>query len=343
MSLSDPNPPHMTPPLQHYSDSAPYWSPFPMSSEPFDDNSRFDSSSQFDHPQPPLKRPRNFDENPSSAAPYPRPNPSTNRGPSNIFFKTRMCAKFKMGTCRNGENCNFAHGIEDMRQPPPNWQEFVGGGREDDHRSSDNWDDDQKIIHKMKLCKKFYNGEECPYGDRCNFLHEGPSKFRDDAGRFRETSAICIGTSGVPVVQGNGNNQPEVPRSASLGVDPRADPRAATKTVYWKTKLCTKFEVTGHCPFRDKCHFAHGVAEIQTPVGLVEGEPPNMAQTALKNQQVLSSVPFPIGSTVDPMEQGQPKCLLKWKLNKKVNQIYADWLDDFPFLPNTPSKSESLD
>lgn len=262
MSLSDPGPPHMPPPPQHYSDSAAYWSQFPMSNDQFDPNSRFDSSSQLDHPQPPLKRPRNFDENPSSAAPYPRPNPSTNRGATNIFFKTRMCAKFKMGSCRNGENCNFAHGTEDMRQPPPNWQELVGA-REDDHRSSDNWDDDQKIIHKMKLCKKFYNGEECPYGDRCNFLHEGPSKFRDDSGRFRETSAICIGTSGLPMGQGNGNNQSEVGRAASSGLDPRV----TTKTVYWKTKLCTKFEVTGHCPFGDKCHFAHGAAGISSCSG----------------------------------------------------------------------------
>lgn len=31
-----------------------------------------------------------------------------------------------MGFCRNGENYNLAHGIENMRQPPPNWQELVG-------------------------------------------------------------------------------------------------------------------------------------------------------------------------------------------------------------------------
>lgn len=35
-----------------------------------------------------------------------------------------MC-KFKVSFCRNGENYNFADEIEDIRQPPPKWQELV--------------------------------------------------------------------------------------------------------------------------------------------------------------------------------------------------------------------------
>lgn len=92
----------------------------------------------------------------------------------------------------------------------------------------------------MKLCKKFYNGEECPYGDRCNFLHGGPSKFRDDSGRFRETSAICIRTSGMPAGQGNCSDQSEAKRAASSVVDPRVN----MKPVYGNTRLCTEFEIT---------------------------------------------------------------------------------------------------
>ncbi|GLJ43555.1 hypothetical protein SUGI_0906100 [Cryptomeria japonica] len=33
--------------------------------------------------------------------------------------------------------------------------------------------------------------------------------------------------------------------------------------MYWKTRICNKWETTGHCPFGDKCHFSHGVAELQ--------------------------------------------------------------------------------
>ncbi|GLJ46178.1 hypothetical protein SUGI_0972670 [Cryptomeria japonica] len=32
--------------------------------------------------------------------------------------------------------------------------------------------------------------------------------------------------------------------------------------MYWKTRICNKWETTGHFPFGDKCHFAHGVAEL---------------------------------------------------------------------------------
>lgn len=67
-----------------------------------------------------------------------------------------------------------------------------------------------------------------------------------------------------------------------------------------------------------------------------------MAQTALKPQQILSSEPCSRGTTLDPVEEGQAKkSLLKWKGNKKINQIYADWLDDFPLLQSTPGKPES--
>lgn len=256
MSFPDPSPFMMPPqPFGIGDEAVGYWSQFSVT------NDQFDSQSQYDSPNPPAKRPRNSEESQSNSGSLQsgnhRSNPPVNRGTTNIFFKTRMCAKFRMGTCRNGENCNFAHGMEDMRQPPPNWQELVGGReREDDHRSSENWDDDQKIIHKMKLCKKFYNGEECPYGNRCNFLHEDPAKFRDDSGKFRESTAICIGTT--PIGPGNGSNQSD----GSRPVNGILDARATVKPVYWKTKLCTKFETTGLCPFGDKCHFAHGLAGI---------------------------------------------------------------------------------
>ena len=155
-----------------------------------------------------------------------------------------------MGTCRNGENCNFAHGIEDMRQPPPNWQELVGV-RDEDRPPSGNWDDDKKLIHKMKLCKKYYNGEECPYGERCNFLHEDPAK-------FRECSAISIGTNGSPKSHMSGTNDSESNRTANnTGLDVVM---VNSKATFWKTKLCIRWETTGRCPFSDKCHFAHGQA-----------------------------------------------------------------------------------
>ncbi|EXB33953.1 Zinc finger CCCH domain-containing protein 39 [Morus notabilis] len=341
MSFSDPSSPFM-PSLQSYipgSDAINILPQFSMDNE--------GRNSDFDLQPPPYKRARNSEENQSNSLPFlPMntimipPNAPVNKGTTNIFFKTRLCAKFKMGMCRNGENCNFAHGSEDMRQPPANWQELVGLRGDEDRISSGNWDDDQKIIHRMKLCKKFYNGEECPYGDRCNFLHEDPSKYRDDSGRFRESSAISIGTS-----------EPSgICEDNKMVLNAGSDPlRGNVKPVYWKTKLCNKWEQTGHCPFGEKCHFAHGLADTQSALhklqassGRVEGEVPSYASISTK-PQVSAGDSLPNATTVAGFNedvQGK-KCLLKWKGPKKINRIYADWLDDLPLVHNLPSRVES--
>ncbi|GAV87138.1 zf-CCCH domain-containing protein [Cephalotus follicularis] len=332
MSFPEPPPPFMPPPPQPYGDDIGVWPQYPMNKY----DQQFDPHSQFDHHHPPPhKRPRNSEEEQMNSLPYPPlnsrnnpPNPPVFKGTTNIFFKTRVCAKFKQGACRNGENCNFAHGEADLRQPPPNWKELVGVGvgREED-RWTGNWEDDQRIIHRMKLCKKFYNGEECPYGDRCNFLHEEPGKFRDDLGGLRESSAISIGTNG------SATNHNEINRPVNNAV--------GTMKIYRKTKLCSKWE-TGQCPFGEKCNFAHGPAELQNPGGCIEWEVGNIGFDPTKPPfvpPVNDASPNSIASVPVVSEGGQAKkCLLKWKGPKKINCIYGDWLDDLPF---TPSQVES--
>ncbi|XP_058741283.1 zinc finger CCCH domain-containing protein 39-like [Vicia villosa] len=108
----------------------------------------------------------------------------------NILLKTCNCTKFGFGSCRNSENCNFAHGVEEIRQPPPIWKELVGPRTEEQLQLGGNWNDDQKIIHKINLCKKYCSGEECPYGDKCSFLHENPAKFRDDSWKKESYAAV---------------------------------------------------------------------------------------------------------------------------------------------------------
>ncbi|XP_022937467.1 zinc finger CCCH domain-containing protein 39-like [Cucurbita moschata] len=328
MSFNDIRGSVIPPPLHPYgaSDATGCWSQYPR-------NDLFDTQSQFEPQLPPFKRARNSEENLSRVQ-----NGPVNKGINNIFFKTRMCAKFKLGLCRNGANCNFAHGAEDMRQPPPNWQEIVGI-REDD-QSVSNWNDDQKIIQKMKLCRKFYNGEECPYGDRCNFLHEDPAKFRDDSGRFRESSAISIGTTVTPLMNGNDSSYSEPSRAVSCSAS-ASDSLRGNGNAFWKTKLCTKWEVTGHCPFGDKCHFAHGQSELQLSLGR-EGEVSNPALNINPVVVAMEASPSLAASVAtSPLPEGQAKpCLLKWKGPKKINRIYADWLDDLPLSPTSASKLE---
>ncbi|XP_010250023.1 PREDICTED: zinc finger CCCH domain-containing protein 39-like [Nelumbo nucifera] len=300
---------------------------------------------------PPFKKPRSSDDVPSGSSSFsnpppnprmPPPNPPANKGISRIFFKTRLCARFRAGTCPYGSNCNFAHGIEDIRKPPPNWQEIVAAHAHEEDRGAGNWDEDQRIITKLKLCKKFYNGEECPYGDRCNFLHEDPSKFREDSGRFRESSAISIGTIGSPGDNGAGFDQQEGHSSSNSSLDVN---RVNAKPVFWKTRICNKWETTGQCPFGDKCHFAHGQAELQKFGGQNEAESGNAGGSLSKPLpnpiQDVSPTKTGMGTTSKQQQVQSKKCLLKWKGPEKINRIYADWIDDLPLACNSPSKVES--
>lgn len=165
-----------------------------------------------------------------------------------MFFKTKLCCKFRAGVCPNISNCNFAHGIEELRKPPPNWQDIVaaheserGGGMmlepREEHQiptaSSPDPRSESQRSYKGRHCKKFYTEEGCPYGDTCTYLH-------DEQSRDRESVAISV----TPTVGRFGNN------AAGANLNPSN----------WKTRICNKWETTGYCPFGSKCHFAHGAA-----------------------------------------------------------------------------------
>ncbi|CAI8589582.1 unnamed protein product [Vicia faba] len=174
-----------------------------------------------------FKRLRMSDNNHSNTVMGPPPNRPT----GNIFFKTCICTRFCFGTCRNGENCTFAHGAHEIRQPPPNWQELVGLHTQEWLQLGGNSNDDQKIIHKMKLYKRYYNGQECPYGDNYNFLHQDPTEFRDDSWNTRESSAISSAISIRTCNHLEGNR---------VGTKP-------VRGTNWNTKICLKWINTGCC------------------------------------------------------------------------------------------------
>ncbi|CAO2818034.1 unnamed protein product [Amaranthus hypochondriacus] len=316
-----------------FCDSFPPFAPFPnginsMAVWPQFPYKQSGENSIFDHESPPMKRPKI-----SSNSQFPNQNhgthqmnPPVNQPNGKIFFKTRLCIKFEKGQCKNGENCNFAHGEEDLRKPPPNWQELIGSRMED---KMNNWEDDDKMISRKKLCWKFYNGEECPYGARCNFSHERPPKFWDNSTRFRDDHRECFSTS-IGTIRSSDQY------ANANGDAMRGNSRPA---VHWKTKLCTKFQVTGHCPFGDNCYYAHGQEEVLLP-----GDRPSETDESkthyvpLKCGSTMDIVPIPSKAyvAVASTQSVQPKNgFTKWKLNKKMNGIYGDWIDDQPLiLPN---------
>ncbi|XP_010925243.1 zinc finger CCCH domain-containing protein 39 [Elaeis guineensis] len=262
---------------------------------------------------PPFKRPRNWDGvplNPLAAIPAP-PNPPT-RGTNYMFFKTRLCQKFKTGSCPWGSNCNFAHGIEELRQPPPNWQELVAGERVNGN--------DRQRIHKNKICRKFYNGEVCPYGDRCTYLHVE-----------RESSAMAVGSMPGPEKGGHGSGLHN--SDSTGGFRSAGDCNGSNQRL--KVRIRYKWETTGHCSFGEKGIYAHSHAELKKSGG--HGELDSAKIGAAPSKPLSNStndVPF-IKTESTCMRQAQQKKSVFPNLAKKLSCIYADWIDDVPLFSRT--------
>ncbi|XP_073285017.1 zinc finger CCCH domain-containing protein 39-like [Primulina huaijiensis] len=319
MSFPDPTTPHSFMPQPFTCDAGGFWPPY------FAENMQPDLASQFDC-APPFKRARNSE----NKQPVIQTNGTGSNGTSHIFYKTRVCAKFMDGMCRNGEHCTFAHGTEDLRVPPPNWQELI---REKDRGAGSNWNDDQRMINRTKICKKYYNGGECPYGEKCIFLHErAPSNFSAEVPWQRESSAISIGTRRDAMWSSSDFNQPDLNKHITGGSD-----TYQVRMSFWKTKLCSKWEI-GQCPYGERCYYAHGQSDLKVSGSRVETEQitnsdaiPAKSMATTGNQVVGS----PLG------EAGEDK-LSKWKLSKKINRIYADWIDDLSPPHCSPNKKDDI-
>ncbi|CAN4121753.1 unnamed protein product [Withania somnifera] len=64
------------------------------------------------------------------------------------MVKTELCNKWQeTGACPYGDNCQFAHGIEELRPVL------------------------RHPRYKTEVCRMVLNGDPCPYGHRCHFRH----------------------------------------------------------------------------------------------------------------------------------------------------------------------------
>ncbi|ESW28409.1 hypothetical protein PHAVU_003G284200 [Phaseolus vulgaris] len=321
-------------------------------------NSNYESRSE-----PPSKKSRNSQDGSSNRS----------KAIGKMFFKTKLCCKFRAGTCPYITNCNFAHSIEELRRPPPNWQEIVAAHEEEKAvmvepreefqiptvGSSTFAGDTMQRSYKGRHCKKFYTEEGCPYGDSCTFLHDEQSK-------NRESVAISLGPGGYAGGGGggsgngggggggggSGNGGGGGGGGGGSGVANAAGNGANSKPSNWKTRICNKWEMTGYCPFGNKCHFAHGATELHRyGGGLMEGESRDggsvvgsdtskgAASKASADNVVAAVTPvahsdvYHIGvpsqrpSSIVIQRPGQ-RTHQKWKGPDKISRIYGDWIDD---------------
>ncbi|KAG9459691.1 hypothetical protein H6P81_004199 [Aristolochia fimbriata] len=254
--------------------------------------------------KPIYNRPRNSEHVQSNSTHNPN---SPHRGsmpPQNhvvnreVFFKTKLCVKFKLGLCDFGSSCTFAHGQEDLR---PNWL-----------------DSEQQRVSRLKICRSFYNGEECPYGNRCTFLHEDPERVRESSVINIDTTTTAAGGHRDRGGDGNSSNQ---------------------RPFFWKTRLCHKWEQTGYCQYGEDCHYAHGQADlrrVESDNGNGRMGPPKVFPRAYSD---INDFPPSQGAMVTPCKQQEPqiqRCLINWKGPNKISRIYGDWIEDLP-----PYKVES--
>ena len=65
-------------------------------------------------------------------------------------YKTELCKYYESnnGYCQYGDNCAYAHGIDDLRKKTTN-----------------------SCYYRTKKCTSFFNNGYCPYGNRCQFAH----------------------------------------------------------------------------------------------------------------------------------------------------------------------------
>ncbi|XP_057970038.1 zinc finger CCCH domain-containing protein 56-like [Malania oleifera] len=312
------------------------WNGGPNSEIPLNATHDSRSSQSRSGSEPPSKKSRNSQSGDSQGS-----GSSRSKAIGKMFFKTKLCCKFRAGVCPYITNCNFAHGIEELRRPPPNWQEIVAAHEEErggvvveppreEHQiptfSSSDLRGESQRSYKGRHCKKFYTDEGCPYGDNCTFLH-------DEQSRARESVAISLSPTVGGGYGNNGNGSSQKPSN-------------------WKTRICNKWETTGSCPFGSKCHFAHGLQELHKyGGGLVEVEgkesssaapEPKQGGASLKTTEtVVASTPTAPHSDIYHMGLGLPsqrpsgvtqrmgqRPLQKWKGPDKISKIYGDWIDD---------------
>nr|GEV80586.1 zinc finger, CCCH-type [Tanacetum cinerariifolium] len=244
------------------------------------------------------------------------------RGATHIFYKTRLCQQFVDGRCpKAADCCNYAHGPNDLREPVVNWQENANnnkGGR----NGSGNWNEDYKRAPPSGICWKFYRGEECLYGENCSYSHDATQLNVGavmDSGQTRDSSVINIKTV---FDHGQSQTQATDAQVSTMSTLPDVLRTNTPKNNYFKTRICSKWETTGYCVFADKCNYAHGLAELSTLFGLVEGDGAVAANgvhipiTELLVTHSAAAAPVHIGSELLNLAK------------RKVKGIYGDWIDD---------------
>ncbi|KAK2974374.1 hypothetical protein RJ640_021230 [Escallonia rubra] len=227
-----------------------------------------------------------------------------------ISYKTQPCLKFKRGICSNGDSCKYLHDIGEIQRRLKNRQE--------------NWDEIPRKVCSMKACNWFSFAQDCPYGDRCIFLHGSVTRTGGDLELSRKSYA----------------KNTVAPMCDKLGRFVNREGPSAKPAYQKKTRLCFMWENTRTCQYGLDCVFAHGQAELQMLGSHTVLVPGSISTSETAAPKYASSTETDLGTSYKQQEQGK-KCLFKYREGRKIIGIYADWLDDMPLVHGFPCAQRS--
>lgn len=79
----------------------------------------------------------------------------------------------------------------------------------------------------------------------------------------KDSSAISVGIMGPMMEHRSETVRTELNKhlnNSSVAI------RVKTKLSYLKTRICSKWEITGQCPYGESCNFAHGQSAALRPM-----------------------------------------------------------------------------
>mmetsp|Transcript_2359 Transcript_2359/g.4717 ORF Transcript_2359/g.4717 Transcript_2359/m.4717 type:complete len:274 (-) Transcript_2359:1092-1913(-) len=126
--------------------------------------------------------------------------------PSN--YKTRLCMKWQQqGECSFGARCNFAHGVDEMRQHQQHQHEIVAAPVFLNTQAQPRAVNENR---KTRLCTKFHQFGTCPYAEKCNFAH-GVHELKQPPPGLGDMNGHANGIGNGGGIGGGGGRRARVP------------------------------------------------------------------------------------------------------------------------------------
>ncbi|KAJ8464450.1 hypothetical protein OPV22_027002 [Ensete ventricosum] len=174
------------------------------------------------------------------------------------------------------------------------------------------------VFYKTRLCHTFSTRGSCPYGHLCRFAH-GPADLREPVPNWQDIA----GTHKTKLCRNYAAGAcPYGQRCLYSHPHPRWGGSAARPTVPAAPAggNASRFD----SPINARCDSAHGSAVLKqtTPASVAEAVKDSVeAATASANSSIH------VGTGTPPDSRPTQQCFPKLRGIKKLNRIYADWLD----------------